>query len=789
MIMAPIPEKIILLFSAPTGNLIYSLILGLTAFGALLACLYAQGRQKSPIGNRMQLGLLLLLLVQLLLFGAACIAWMEAIDGRFYLPPLDRSLALVNLVLIIWLWAFPKPQSFADVIITLAEIIIVGIGIAGMFFWSSVGSNISFNNSIFGGYAYYLGLAILTAGVILLLIRRPAYWGYGILMLLILLGGYIGQYFMSQADADYGFVVHLGELVGGFFLLALPLRLVDLKQVVESAGTGRASQFIPTGVGATLLQSVMKLLTETSPQQYYQELTQVVAEVMNADFCLLMMQPKSGEQLIVPVGYSRVQGQMLDGFAAEADNIPLILEAIKNGKTLRTADGIFDAEVKSLADELGMKQAAQLLMVPFQLPGISAVLALCILAKASGSLWTEEDAQQLKDIAAVLVSKAGQYSIGVNQQAERAELAQKLKRAEAYADQVRLEYAQLKAKYDSISTQETGSAAQVESLAALVANQKSLQDKVNQLESRNQELENQLAKGRPSMEEVEQLRQELRSALADLARIPSTLSKSDQRMLESQLSAVKRLDEMQPTELVTSIAQEFRQPLSSIMGYTDLLLGESVGILGAMQKKFLEQVKASTERLGILMNELVQVMSIDGGKVDQTPMSVDLKAVIDGTVRNITAQISEKNITMQIDLPDKLPIIRINKDALQQILANLLENACLITPTDGIIRLSAKVEQKENTPSYMLISVMDQGGGIKQGDLPRVFLRRYKLENPLIPGIGDTGVGLSIVKSLVELYKGRVWVDTEEGIGSTFSVLLPLVEDQSSNINPSESTG
>jgi two-component system phosphate regulon sensor histidine kinase PhoR len=78
----------------------------------------------------------------------------------------------------------------------------------------------------------------------------------------------------------------------------------------------------------------------------------------------------------------------------------------------------------------------------------------------------------------------------------------------------------------------------------------------------------------------------------------------------------------------------------------------------------------------------------------------------------------------------------------------------------------------------LLISVTDQGGGISKEDIPRIFNRRYKMENPLIQGIGDTGVGLSIVKSLVELHKGRVWVDSKEGIGSTFSVLIPLVEDQ-----------
>jgi signal transduction histidine kinase len=98
------------------------------------------------------------------------------------------------------------------------------------------------------------------------------------------------------------------------------------------------------------------------------------------------------------------------------------------------------------------------------------------------------------------------------------------------------------------------------------------------------------------------------------------------------------------------------------------------------------------------------------------------------------------------------------------------------------------VEQKDNEPKYLLISVTDQGGGIEKTDLQRVFSRRYKMENPLIHGIGDTGVGLSIVKSLVELHKGRVWVDTQEGIGSTFSILLPLAETQTSQINPEIST-
>jgi signal transduction histidine kinase len=248
------------------------------------------------------------------------------------------------------------------------------------------------------------------------------------------------------------------------------------------------------------------------------------------------------------------------------------------------------------------------------------------------------------------------------------------------------------------------------------------------------------------------------------------------------------LDDIQPTELVNSIAQEFRQPLASIIGYTDLLLGESVGLLGAVQRKFVERVKASTERMGILLNELVEVMSIDGGTVDQTAVSVDFKTVVDEALGNLAGQISEKNIDMRVELPDKPVSVKVNQDALLQIMENLLQNACLVTPIDGWIRLLAIVEQQENVPSYIHISVTDQGGGIEKIDISRVFQRRYKMENPLIQGIGDTGVGLSIVKSLVDLNKGRVWVNSKEGIGATFSVLLPLTEEQSNQEAQSTST-
>jgi signal transduction histidine kinase len=786
--MAPIVEQIIRLLSTPEGNLIYSMVLGFCVFGAWLYSQYTRSNQKSSESDRMQRGLLFLLMAQLILFGATWLAWQGVIDGHLYLPPLDRTSALFSLVLILWLWAFPKSDKAVDALITLVVLVIIFLGAIGMVLWLREASDTIFNISTLGGYAYYSGIVLTVIGVILLLVRRTSYWGYGLSMLLILLSGYIAQYLITQAASDYGWFMHLGEMLAFILLFALPKRLVSLRKIGDFVDKGKPVGLITPGADANLVQSLTSLITESSPQQYYQDLTRFVAHLMSADYCLLILPPKTGEQLIVPIGYSRLQDKIMDGFAVDGHKMPKLLEAIKSGNALLITGTKLRSEVRTLADELEMKQAAQLMIVPFHPKGASAEMGIAVLSKQKDPLWNEGDAKHLMDITNAVFSIVGQYPTVTEQQANQGEMIKKLERAQANADQARLEYAELKVKFDNISAKATETPSQAGTMGGLMESQKTLQDSVKRLETRNHELESLLAKGRPSMEEVEQLRQELRSALTDLARIPSTLSKSDQKMLEMQLSVVKRLDEIRPTELVTSIAQEFRQPLASIIGYTDLLLGESAGLLGAMQRKFVERVKASTERLGILLSELVQVMTIDGGNVDQTPVSVEVKPVIDEAVGNVTAQISEKNINLRVDVPEKLPAIRANRDALQQILANLLQNACLVTPVDGEIGLVARVEQQDDELKFLHISVTDQGGGIEYVDLPRVFSRRYKMENPLIKGIGDSGVGLSIVKSLVELHNGRVWVDTQVGAGSSYSVLLPLAEDQTTQRNPITST-
>ena len=225
-------------------------------------------------------------------------------------------------------------------------------------------------------------------------------------------------------------------------------------------------------------------------------------------------------------------------------------------------------------------------------------------------------------------------------------------------------------------------------------------------------------------------------------------------------------------EVIASIAQELRTPMTSIAGYTDLLLGESVGILGAMQRQFLQRVKANVERMGGLLNDLIGVAAIDAGRIKLEPEPIDAVEVIEEAIMSSSAQFRERGITIQLDLDEDLPQIQADRDNMHQILSHLLSNASAVTPPGGEVMVGAHMNPE--APDFVLISITDCGGGIDPLDRQRVFNRMYRADNPLIAGLGETGVGMSIARALVEAHGGRIWVDSDMGKGSTFTFIIPV---------------
>ncbi len=226
------------------------------------------------------------------------------------------------------------------------------------------------------------------------------------------------------------------------------------------------------------------------------------------------------------------------------------------------------------------------------------------------------------------------------------------------------------------------------------------------------------------------------------------------------------------SEVIASLSQELRTPMTLISGYTDLLLSESAGILGAMQRQFLQRVKANIERMSGMLNDLVRAAEIDTAHLELEAESVNLAEVVEEARLGSAAQFRERSISLQIDLAEPLPALHADRDSLYQILSHLLANACQCSKSGTQVRVSA---QRSEAEGLVAVSVTDTGGGISPSDRQRVFSRHYRADNPLIEGLGDTSIGLSIAKTLVEAHSGRIWVDSEMGQGSTFTFVLRAV--------------
>jgi signal transduction histidine kinase len=392
--------------------------------------------------------------------------------------------------------------------------------------------------------------------------------------------------------------------------------------------------------------------------------------------------------------------------------------------------------------------------------------------------------QQLAEAQAEIEKLRGSPKATADQEAQINALAQQLATTQALADERTREVTGLKARLAETQTQ----------LNQLRASEAAVNSKAGELAALNAELTKAqtLAADRAgeltiitaqlaaAQEEVEQLREELvraeasASAMADAAELAALNDKlaaaqSEITQLRLKLSETESADSASQSAMLLSLIQDLRQPMSSIVGYTDLLLSESVGILGALQRSFLERIKASIERMTGLLNDLVQVTAIDSGRLRLDQQHVSVVEAIEDAFTGVGAQFREKNITLNMDVSEDLPSIEADRDAILQILSRLLNNACAASTPGSQVDVTAAI-QPDN---FLLVSVHDTGGGIAPGDQPRVFARTYRADRPLIAGLGDTGFGMSIAKALTEAQGGRIWVESQPGVGSTFSVLLP----------------
>lgn len=231
------------------------------------------------------------------------------------------------------------------------------------------------------------------------------------------------------------------------------------------------------------------------------------------------------------------------------------------------------------------------------------------------------------------------------------------------------------------------------------------------------------------------------------------------------------------SEFLANVSHELRTPMTSIKGYAEIMLMGASGALTAQQTHFLQIVKSNSERLGVLVNDLLDISRIEAGRITLAFEQLNLGDIAQEVIDYYRQRAQEENKPMNFSLKIMNDLSQISGDAerIRQVISNLVSNSYNYTPTDGNVVVSLK-----GTDEGIQVDVEDNGVGIPLKDQPRIFERFFRGDDPLVLATAGTGLGLALARNLVEMHHGRIWFKSNgvSGEGSVFSFSLPIIQTE-----------
>jgi PAS domain S-box-containing protein len=232
------------------------------------------------------------------------------------------------------------------------------------------------------------------------------------------------------------------------------------------------------------------------------------------------------------------------------------------------------------------------------------------------------------------------------------------------------------------------------------------------------------------------------------------------------LSWEKTIDHMK-SEFISIASHELRTPMTSIKGSVDLILGGCAGEIGAEARELLEVAHSACDRMIRLVNDILDLSKIEAGQIKLNLAPLDLTDPVERSLRSLKSLAAGDEITLRLEGQPNLPLVKGDRDRLEQVVTNLVSNAIKFSPAKGEVKVSLSAEA-----GWVSCSVQDQGCGIEEKDLDRIFGKFQQVGSPQ-RGKG-TGLGLAITHGLVTAHKGKIWVESDVGAGSRFVFCLPV---------------
>jgi len=240
--------------------------------------------------------------------------------------------------------------------------------------------------------------------------------------------------------------------------------------------------------------------------------------------------------------------------------------------------------------------------------------------------------------------------------------------------------------------------------------------------------------------------------------------------ISAQLQTLKHNDELR-RELVANVSHDLKTPIATLQGYVDTLLLKDNALSVEDRRSYLSIASRSCERLGTMVGDLIELAKLDAHEVTLQPELFSIAELLQDIAQKFDLQAQRKEVRIELDFPNRLPFVVGDIGLIERVLENLIGNAITHTPESGRVRLHVTIDADD-----AVVHVADTGVGIAQENLTQVFERFFRVNNAGWEKGAHAGLGLAITKSILDLHRSRLTVESELGTGTVFRFTLPLAQ-------------
>jgi signal transduction histidine kinase len=723
--------------------------------------------QKSDEDKQLLSGVSGMLFVQVLVVSAAMAAKWDIQYFDSILPMVDRWGGFVISIGLVWLWSVPVKLKRTKIsFVTVIFLSFISME-ASSYWWIVNGTANGFETSNLYQFWNFATILFLVYGLVAVYRRKNLNYRMAVAMMLILLTGEVLQT-VIYLGSSFTILTRLAQLISFPLIMGVlksPSKVSDIpaialgNEVVETIEEAVIEKLNlepePTLIPADIFSRTLKMIGEVDPKFIYAQLAEFISKSMVADICLLFSPPTNAESFFLYSGYDLILEGKISRTMIEYVLGEEMVTIFNQRKSLQipTADA---KKWERLSHKLNVSNIGSALLTPIMKNNSEPIGAIFLISPYSNRKWTTEDEEFLSSsneyIANVLLRAS---TAGLKAQSDSIEdLALQSRIDELEKEIYQLPKGTLEEALPNDETIISRAYSPDDELLRQDLNRTQMLVKAQALEL--EAFQKQGVSPDENTNAIITLQAELDMAKEELNKLKTKMPASD---IAPQIETPMKEEAL---EKQTQIINDIRQPVTTISGFTDLLLSESVGSLSAIQKKFLGRVKTSVGQISEMVSNLVQVTSEQAQKFQFKPQIIELMDIIDDVMQKTRVPFQKGNIVLRVNMPQILPPLFSHKDALEQLIINLLNHVRKTTDSGHEIFLNIGEDVFENKHS---ICIEIRGGDqLMDEDIESIFNSNH---------LSDQFPEIYSAKDLSELVGGKLEISNHETNETTFLVNLP----------------